>query len=454
MASSGGSSETALTDGPSPFSFGAALRLQTALRVEQSDPYRLAKARQIIDAHLEFKRNLGSTAQLHLYASVRSEVDFVYLMDQAAYDPATYEIYAWQILPGETYLALDCSPLQLSVGEQIVNFGQGEMLSVLDLINPHDLREPLLSDPADVRMPVLMTRAGISIDRTRAEVVIVHEPYFGLLPPPLGEFNPLRKLLLDNPAFGPAVEGRTLRNLEVPPRSLRDLGATQVHGRISWAGSGVDLAFLASSLLDSLGVPNLPPPAAFAGQNLYFPTIHPRYSMLGHAGALTFGAFILRWELALNLDRPFSAQRTDTKLLEFFGVRSNELQGMLGLTYVPTAATSAALEVAQAYLFDDPARNPELHAKTLFPVQLPQFALRINQSLLRDRLKIGALFLLFGVTHVNAWAARFEFSYALTDRAEVALGFVMYRPSADFGFFYGFDNVDRVFLNLRWAVSD
>jgi hypothetical protein len=225
-------------------------------------------------------------------------------------------------------------------------------LSVLDLINPRDLREPLLSDPADLRMPVLMTRAGLTLDRARAELVVVHEPYFGLLAPPLGEFSPLRKLLLENPAFGPTIQGRTLRNEQLPPRSVRDLGATQ-----------------------------------------------------------------------------------------------------LGVSYVPNATTSAAIEYAQAYLFDDPARSPELHTATLFPVQLPQFALRVNQSLLRERLKLAGLVLLIGLTHVNAWAARAELDYALTDRFDATLGFVMYRPSQQFGVFYGFEHVDRVLLNLRWDVS-
>jgi hypothetical protein len=446
-------SESALSEPPSPFALGATLRLQSALRTESSEPSRLAKLRQVVQLRFDFKHDFGSSAQLRLHASVRSEVDFVYLLDPAAYDPPTYEQYAWLILPEETYLAFDCAPLQLSFGEQIVNFGQGEMLSVLDVINPRDLREPLLTDPADLRLPVLLTRAGLAIERTRAEVVVVHEPFFGLSAPPLGEFSPLRKLLLDNPAFGPAVTGRSLRNQHLPEHSLIDLGATQVHGRVSWSGSGVDLALLAASLLDGVGVPSLPPPQSFAEQNIELPITHPRYSMLGHAGAASLGAFVLRWELAFNFSRPFTARHTDTQLMNWFAVRSHELQGMLGLTYVPTATTSAALEVAQSYLFDDPGRSPELHTETLFPVQAPQFALRFNQSLLRERLNLALFGLLIGLPRVNAWAARAELSYALMDNINVALGFVMYRPSDQFGVFYGFEHVDRVFLNLRWDVS-
>jgi len=453
FGTSGGVSESSE---PSPWSLGATLRIQSALRVEQLQVRGLAlgKLRDVVEAHVGFKYQLGAELYLRMLASGRMEADFAYLMNYDEYYRATNDVYAWQLLPRETYIALDWSALQISVGEQVVNFGQADMLTLLDVINPRDAREPLLSDISEVHMPVLMTRVGLNIDRVRSELVIVHEPYFGLLPPPLGEFSPLRKLVLANPTFANALGERNLVNRHVPKHSLADLGATQFHGRLSWGGSGLDLKLLASSLLDSLGVPNLPSAEGFASDTIALTISHPRYSMLGHSGAWTLGPVMIYWEAVFDINRPLVASRTDSNLLLWSTLRRSAARGLLGLTYAPSTTTSAALEVAKSYVIYSPERSPELHLELLYPIELPQFAVRFNQALFRERVHLGLLFVLIGAPRVNAWAVRADLSYALQDRLELALGYVTYQPSRDFGPFYGFERNDRVFLNVRWDVGD
>jgi hypothetical protein len=428
------------------FALGATLRLQTASRVSSG---RFAKARQLLDVRFEARRELGNGARLRVYAAGHTEVDYLLLANMDEYDRETFDVYAWQVRPREVYLAFEWSAIELRVGEQIVNLGQAEVLSVLDVINPRDLREPLSTEPEDMRLPVLMSRLSMAIDRTRIEVIAVHEPYFGLLPPPLGEFSPLRQFILEDPTLGPALEDRTMRNLHVPPHALFDLDATQFHARVNWSGPSVDLSIQASDLLDRAGVPSLPPATEFEKDTIDVPIAHPRYALFGHSGAYTLGPCILRWELAYEHRRPVTVRTLDSSLMIWSLARTSALSGMLGVTYAPSATTNVALELSQTYRLEALPVGTAL----LFPLDLPQFALRASQMLLRDRLTISGVALLVGLAPVNAWAARIEVRYAITDDVEAALGFTSYQPNRHFGMFYGFEHNDRLFFNLRWNVS-
>jgi hypothetical protein len=438
-----------LSDEPSPFRLSATLRFQSAIRTETDIPDRIAKLRQVLDLGLEYKRSLGAGVRLRVLAGVHTEADFSYLANLSDYDIVTIDSQAWKVWPGETFLSLAWSALEFSTGYQIINLGQAEMISLLDLVNARDLREPLPTDTSNMRLPALTTRLGLSFDPIRVEAIAVHEAFFGLLPPPLGEFSPFRQLLLDNPAVGTAFSGRTLRNQNFPARDLAEVAATQLYGRLTWAGSGFDLVLLAGSTLDRIGLPSLPTNLPLTGPILDLPLVHPRYTVLGQSGAVTLGPVLLRWELTFDVARPLAVQHTDSTFPNWSGVRRDMASGLLGLGYAPSMLTSTALELSQSYVFYNPARSPELQLAPLFPVEATQIAFRFNQSFLSDRANLGFVFLLFGVSPVNAWAARLEVSYALTDQLEVAIGYVTYQPTRHFGFFYGLTEHDRAFLNLR-----
>jgi len=437
---------------PAPFQLGLSLAWQSALRVTSDRPRRIAKLRQVLAAYAQYSQDSGALRFTARIAG-RSEVDFEYLMHAADYDPASYQQYAWQLHWGESYLALDLSGLELRVGQQVVSFGQGEMLSVLDVVNPRDLREPLLTDPSELRLPLLMTQLGFTQGSLRTQLLVVHEPYFGLSAPPLGEWSPLRKLLLENRALGPALGDRALRNRHEPAQWPLDPAATQLHGRLTWSGPGVDLTLSAGSMLDALGVPSLPPPSAFNGALIDMPIHHPRYASFGHSGAWTLGAFVVRWEAAFDHQHPLTARRTDSALPSWFALRRHQLQGMLGVLYAPGVSTSAALEVAQTYVLDNPGRSRELRVAPLFPVEATRLALRFNHSFWSDRCNVSFLLLRIGGQALNAWAARAELGVKLLDAVEVSLGFITYQPTSRFGFFYGFERHERAYLNVRWDVS-
>jgi hypothetical protein len=230
---------------------------------------------------------------------------------------------------------------------------------------------------------------------------------------------------------------------------LFDLDATQVHARVSWSGPGVDLSFLASDLLDPFGVPSLPPASAFDAESIAVPIAHPRYFLIGHGGAWTFGPCILRWELAYEHDRPLTVTQTDSDLMLWSIARMSALRGVIGLTYAPSTTTQAMLELSQAYLFEATPGGTAL----LFPAEAPQLAIRVNQTLWKERLTLAAFAYFVGVSPWNAWAARFDVRYAISDDVEAAIGFTTYQPTGHFSVFYGFKGHDRLMFSLRWNVS-
>jgi len=329
-----------------------------------------------------------------------------------------------------------------------VTWGQGEVLRVLDRINPPDLREPGLTPPDELRVPTWLTHADLALDRHRLELIAVHEVSYGLLPPPLAAMSPLRALLLELPG----LETKTLRYRHQPEPELAVIPAHQFHARWTFRAPFADLALDASSMLEPLGVPILPQPAEFAADDLDLRVIHPRFELVGASIAAPLDSLILRAELQWSWKRPIALRRRASPLLDLSATRLHQLDALLGITYVVSTATSIGLEALQSYLPDHPARRGG-EFDTFWPVESTQLALRADHALLSDRLRLGVVGFLIGIDDLNAWAARGHVSYALTDSFRLQLQFIHYQPTEDFGVFYGFRSHDRLELTTQWDMA-
>lgn len=434
----------------SPWSFAGWLRVQAALRLERSEPSRLSKLRSTLGGEVSYRRALSTDASVRAVAAGRVEHDLAYELHRDAWDEATLDTYELQLIPSDVFAALQLPSFELSFGKQIVNLGQGEVLSVLDTVNPRDQREPAAADPEELRLSVLMTRASVSSGAQRFELIVVHEPYFGLSPPPLGEHSALRQQLTEQPG-GSLLAARELSYRHVPDRDPTNLAAVQPYARITLVGEGFDLAFMAASLLDPIGVPGLPVPAAFAEPEIELPVHHPRFARFGHSGALAFSEFVLRWEAAFDSQRPLSLLETDAPFPVLSGVRRDQLSALLGLSYVPSPSTNAALEVQQSHVVRNPERELGSTAQPLLPVEAPQLALRVDHSFLRDRAALQVLLLLIGIDPFNAFVARARLDYAVEPNLHVGVGFITFAASStELGPFYGLGGTDRIFSELRW----
>lgn len=386
-------------------------------------------------------------------AEVHGEYDLAYLSDRERFDEPTLETYEARIIGGETWLAVTLGDVDLTVGRQIVVWGEGDVLSPLDVVSPRDLREPGLADLDDLRLAVLGLRAAWFVGDHRLELLAVPEAYFGERPPPLGVFSPLRAVVLRDPLARSVLGPKTVRYRSLQERF--DPTQTGAFARWVYKGPGLDLGLYAASPLDHQGAVRLPPPASFTDDPITIELDHRRYWLLGHSGATPLGAWLLKWELVGTLDKLYNtgdpaAELNAADLINdpdaLLGVASASLiSGMFGLTYAGIPDTTLGLE-AQAGVFVD---GPD---DILFPADVPTLSVRATHLAMRQTLTLLGTATVFGLTAERGWLVRVEAAHDFADGFSASVGYVHFGAGDDdaFGPFYGLEQNDRVYGRLRW----
>lgn len=445
---------TAIEPPPPPraASFSGFVRHDLGLWVERLDgadqPF--AKNRLSLDLAFRWRHDVW-----RIVAELHGEYDAAYLADRERFDDPTLDTYEARILSGEQYVAVALDAFELTLGRQIVAWGEGEMLSPLDVTSPRDLREPGLADLDDLRLGVLASRIGWFSGGHRVELMAIHESYFGERPPPLGEFSPLRAFVTGNALAGQFLADKTIAYRDAQDRF--DPAHTQGFVRWVYKGPGIDAGLYAASALDQQGVVRLPPLMALLDDPIALELDHDRYWLIGHSGATTVDAWIIRWELAQSLGRAFNTGDPDAEVdlpallagEPLIGVaEASLLTGMVGVAWSGIADTTIAVEAQAGVFFDRPD-------DLLFPADTPTFALRLTRLALRQKLQLSAVATAFGLTAERGWLLRAEAEHAFADGFSAGLGYVHYGTGRDgeFGPFYGLAEHDRVFARLRWDFT-
>lgn len=448
---------------PSNLRISGFFRTDNALWVERFNDNPMAKARQNLDLNLRY-----AFKGVRLKASLHLEYDLAYLVQRDDYDDATLDAYEWLIQPRELMLAVALGPFDLTIGRQIVAWGEGEVISPLDVVNPRDDREPGLTDLEDARLPVLATRLAYSVAAHTFELMVVHESFFGLRSSPLGPFSPLSALLAADGAEAAGLRAllaeRSIRFVNSPGRFVTN--AQQAFFRWRYRGEGGDLALYAASVLFREGVLRLPAvEQLLAMEQIELLLEHPRYAVFGQSGALPLpAALLLRWEVSVDVQRPINGGDPAAFPPEYTIVRHTFLNLMAGLSYTGLENLNATFEFGQSLILDGApsadggplsvdtgatvvvGRSPQLIAA----VDAPVLALRVSYSLFRQRLELSAVGTVLGWTAQFGWLARAEVSYQLLDGLKLGLGYITYQPGRETGPFSGLDRHDRLFAKLRW----
>ena len=140
----------------------------------QSNPF--AKARQSLDLKFAYSYKFFS-----LVLAGHAEYDFAYLYDRDSYSQEDLESYEYLVQLRDAYLKFGFDSWELVLGQQIITWGEGDVLSPIDVINTRDQREPGLADLDDIRVPALSTRLSYFFKGARYEFVVVHFPDLSLL---------------------------------------------------------------------------------------------------------------------------------------------------------------------------------------------------------------------------------------------------------------------------------
>jgi hypothetical protein len=429
------------------------VRSQLDLWAERFKDNPWARVRQNFDTDLRYKRSFDVDAdalELRLVAGLHLEYDFAYLHQRESYDEATLDAYEYQIIGRETALALSYDVVEVTFGRQIVAWGEGMVLSPVDVVNPWDFREHFLVELVDRRMATLATKLGFYFGDHRLESMVIHESYFGLTPPPMAELSPLRAMLLEDPRIEAALQSRELRYKHIPGRWINQ--ASQVLQRWSYAGHGFDISFYAASILERRGVnPQTPESEFIANEVVDIELWHPRYTMLAHSGSAPVEDIVFKWELAVDLNRSFNV--TDTSI-EGFNVdieKYHQFVTMFGFQYQNIVEDANLIfEYEQHYVMDSPDREEDSSIEFQFPVEQPQFAAVWQQTFLQERLSLDIRALLFGIWQYTGWLAKAELAYELFDNVKAGIGYATFQPNDKISWIYGMKSHDRILANLRW----
>jgi hypothetical protein len=409
--------------------------------VERMETNSFAKARQSLDLSFLYKQEW-----FRLMVSGHGEYDFAYLYKRDTHDAATLDEYEYLVDIRDTYLMGSFKYLDVGIGKQIVVWGQGDTMSLLDVACPRDLREPGLTDLDDMRLPVLSTRLSFFFERQRIDAMVIHEAFFGYRPPPFGDYSPLPKLFSDE-----IVE--TLEGIPIWYKDNQNrfsLYNQQYLGRWSYKGPSVDLEVYVASVLDGLGIVDLRYEEILLnivnGKRAEIRLDHQRYTMIGHSGAWPIDMWIIKWELAADIDRSFNIGDTSAMPVEISADRTSTIGGLIGITYSGFRETVLSLEVKKSWVLTD-------IQDLLYAIDSPRFALRCYRDFAQESLRLEFFIMVNGWDAKYGWMARAKMEYTIKDGLRLVVGYITYYPGYEFSHFSGMNDNDRFYTQLRWDIG-
>ncbi len=402
-----------------------------------------AKARQSLDLAVRY-----SDETWRLVLEGHYERDLAYAFDSERYDAATLNTYEQRYINGQQFVAWSYEALDVTVGRQIVAWGEGDMFSPLDVVNPRDLREPGLADLEDLRLAVLATRLSVFLGDHRLEAMMIHESDFGLRPAPLGEFSPLRSVIASDPMAAMLLGDKSFRYQDAQDRFALDQQGYLA--RWVYKGAGLDIGAYGASVLDQQGVVTLPELLDILQADTVDITLdHRRYWLAGASAATSVGSVLIKGEIAGALDKAFNTGDTSGPIPIIDSSEGSTISPMVGLTYTGIADTQIGVELVKPLFLDEPEG-------LLFPADEPSWGLRFSHEALRQKLRLIAGATAFGWTADLGWVARCEATYALADGFRVGLGYVTFQPPSDseeFSLLTGLDEHDRAMAKIRYDFA-
>ena len=228
----------------------------------------------------------------------------------------------------EAYLSHATPTWDLRLGRQILRWGKTDQISPLDNLNPQDMREFVLPDLEERKIPDWMGRLRLFPGRVTLEGVFI----------PFAEENDFDFTGTTWALLGPESDGLRIHESE-PGRGLDDAG---------WglrAGTTVDGWDLAASFLH---ITEKNPHLSLSPFNPDGPVLHAEYrrqSILGLEFETTLGKFGFRGEAAY-----FDGQSLPTESLN--SERPPVLHYVLGLDYIGEADWYANIQFSHQHVFE------------------------------------------------------------------------------------------------------
>lgn len=302
----------------------------------------------------------------------------------------------------------------LKLGRQQVVWGKADGLRLLDVINPLDLREFLLDDYTDSRIPLWMVNAEVFHGDQAFQLLVIPDLAFDRLAAPGGEF-----FAFPTPPGLPV----TVQPLDEPSGKPENW---EYGLRWSTRAGRLDLTVNAFSGWNN--TPGLLPRPSPAGLELTPRAFRSR--LLGASGDLPLGPAVLRFEATLTDDDPRPIATSDG--LGAF-LRQRVWRHVLGLDWIRHGWLISPQWFEERVLGADPRLTGDTRQRFL--------TLLVRQTFRQDRLTLQ-VFSAYGFEHRDIWLSP-RLTYRFFGRLELAVGADLLggEPRGVFG---RFDRRDRV----------
>ncbi|MBT7205303.1 MAG: hypothetical protein HN867_17720 [Deltaproteobacteria bacterium] len=363
---------------------------------------------------LEYQYNLTPSTLFFVDGKVSRDLAYQFL-DREKYSEEYLQAYEQEIELRETFLSTSLgSDTDLKFGRQIKVWGKADLLSVVDVLNPTDNREPGLIDIDDSRLPVTMTQLDYYTGDWNLNLVIIHEIRFGKSPEFGSEFY-----FLD--AEGPAEE--------IPTETEYGIA---LNGHFT----GWDLSFYAASVYNDQGRAD----GSFQPMLGLFPDriVHDRLQVVGTAFSTVEGSWIVRGEIA------------DVQGLRFthFSKNFSRQDHVLGAEYSGIPDGALSFEVAWEWIrefeptLEDAPNEQEQSTVTT--------AIRFQQDFLNQTLSFNVIAFQFGEFGSSGSSQRIGLDYDWADGLNVGGGILLYHEG-DTSYSERITNNDRLFADLKYS---
>ena len=318
----------------------------------------------------------------------------------------------------------------LRLGKQQIVWGETDGLKLLDVVNPQNLREFVLEEFEDSRIPLWAIKAEFPINNINFEMSWIPDLSYHNIPDFEAPFFPVASMPRP-PEDIPVI----LSDVSKPDRIISD---SDIGIKASTYLNGWDLTLNYLYHYDDLPVPVSDIRSDPDGE--LFLSLKPEFKRLHTLGGTfnnALGPFTLRGEMAFNLGRHFI-----TKAKEARGsIESNQFMFALGLDRLFNE-TMLSLQIFNDVL---PAEK-SVYNRDRYEANL---SFLISQELWNDDLKLDLL-LIQNLNHGDGMC-RPKASYYARSNFKITMGTDIFYGNK-FGLFGQFQERSRLFVGMEWGI--
>ena len=316
----------------------------------------------------------------------------------------------------------------LTIGKQQIVWGKTDGLKLLDVVNPTNLREFLLDDFDNSRIPLWSVKADIALGKIKTQLVWIPDQTYHDLPDRNSAFFP--SAFFPQPGEGLPVE---VKPLEKPAHNIKNSDAGM---RISGFIKGWDVTLNYFYHFDDFPVIH----AVSGPSALALTPIYKRHHLAGGTFSNSFGKVTMRGEIAYAFGKYFSLAG---KLPGTQGnFRSDQFMSGLGMDYSGISNTLISVQWFEDYIL----KNRPVPGRDRLESNL---SLLVNRNFKNETITLEVI----AVQNLNKGDGfiRPKLKYQLRSNIILSSGIDLFYGSRQ-RLFGQFKDLNRIGLGIQWGL--